>query len=167
MKELSKTKKYFNNRGFTLVELLVVISIIGLLASLAMVSLTSARVKARDALRLGEVAQLRTALNLFYDDNNRYPLCGTWIDDEAQDFGAVVGDNIGEGCDCYLNALSVDLEAGERPIMQQTPRDPKNETNNCAFSAEFNYRYVSTLSGDEYALFYTLENEGEKYIRGW
>jgi len=51
-------------RGFTLIELLVVIAIIGLLSSMATVSLNSARVKARDARRLGDVRQLSMAVEL-------------------------------------------------------------------------------------------------------
>lgn len=60
--------------GFTLIELLVVISIIGLLASVVMVSLNSARAKARDAKRLAEKNQMITALNLYYNDYGRWPV---------------------------------------------------------------------------------------------
>ncbi|HEV8601650.1 MAG TPA: prepilin-type N-terminal cleavage/methylation domain-containing protein, partial [Patescibacteria group bacterium] len=49
-----KTK---HSKGFTLIELLVVISIIGLLASVTLVSLNSARAKARDAKRVGDLKQ--------------------------------------------------------------------------------------------------------------
>ncbi|MFH1745312.1 MAG: type II secretion system protein [bacterium] len=62
-----------NKKGFTLIELLVVIAIIGLLSTLAVVALNSARMKARDARRVGDVKQIQTALELYYNDNSGYP----------------------------------------------------------------------------------------------
>lgn len=62
--------------GFTIIELLVVISVIALLASVIMVSLNSARAKARNAKRVSDLLQIQTALELYYDDNNRYPVTG-------------------------------------------------------------------------------------------
>ncbi|OGE76499.1 MAG: hypothetical protein A3K05_03170 [Candidatus Doudnabacteria bacterium RIFCSPHIGHO2_01_48_18] len=59
--------------GFTLIELLVVISIIGLLASVVLISLNSARAKARDARKIADFKQINNALDLFYDKNNRMP----------------------------------------------------------------------------------------------
>jgi prepilin-type N-terminal cleavage/methylation domain-containing protein len=163
-----RSKKYkFNQSAFTLVELLVVISIIGILSSFAIVSLNSARVKARDALRKGDMAQLRTALSMYYDDNLRYPECGSWVADESQDFGAVVGDVDPEGCWCFNNTLATALSAGSRPIMQSLPKDPKNPANSCAYDGVLNYRYVSVANGDEYAVIYTLEDGGEQIMRGW
>jgi len=63
-----------NKKGFTLIELLVVVAIMGLLASLAIVSLNTARARARDARRVADVKQIQTALELFYMDNYKYPI---------------------------------------------------------------------------------------------
>lgn len=61
-------------KGFTLVELLVVIAIIGLLSTLAVVSLGSARSKARDARRISDIKQIQSALELYFADQGAYPV---------------------------------------------------------------------------------------------
>ena len=60
-------------KGFTLVELLVVISIIGLLSSVVLAALNSARMKARDAVRLSDTTQVLTALAMYYQDYGKVP----------------------------------------------------------------------------------------------
>jgi len=60
-------------RAFTLVELLVVISIISLLSSVVLSSLNSARAKARDTQRLSDLRQLSVALRTYDLDNDVYP----------------------------------------------------------------------------------------------
>jgi len=62
-----------NKRAFTLIELLVVIAIIGLLATISVIALNDARAKARDAKRVADVKQMQTALELFFNDEGRYP----------------------------------------------------------------------------------------------
>ncbi|MEK7211996.1 MAG: prepilin-type N-terminal cleavage/methylation domain-containing protein [Patescibacteria group bacterium] len=62
-----------NKKGFTLIELLVVIAIIGLLSTLAVVSLNNARQKSRDAKRVSDIKQIQTALELYFADQNAYP----------------------------------------------------------------------------------------------
>lgn len=56
--------------GFTLVELLVVISIIGILASLALVSYSGAQKQTRDTQRRSDLNQYRNALENYATSNN-------------------------------------------------------------------------------------------------
>lgn len=61
--------RLINRQGFTLIELLVVIAIIGLLSTLAVVSLNGARSKARDARRLSDLRAVQSSLEMYRDDN--------------------------------------------------------------------------------------------------
>ncbi|XKT74852.1 MAG: type II secretion system protein [Patescibacteria group bacterium UBA2103] len=61
-------------KGFTLIELLVVVAIIGMLSSVVLSSLNTARAGARDARRQQDIKQIQTALELYYNVNNAYPL---------------------------------------------------------------------------------------------
>jgi len=72
LKRHNKNASPFFSAGFTLVELLVVITIIGIMATVAMVSLNSARVKARDARRLADVRQIALGLEFCYNETGKY-----------------------------------------------------------------------------------------------
>lgn len=61
--------------GFTLVELLVVIGVIGALATtiITIINPATQTQRANDARRKSDLAQIQKALELFYNDNGRYP----------------------------------------------------------------------------------------------
>ena len=62
-------------RGFTLIELVVTIAIIGLILSFLVAGLTSARVKSRDAKRIGDIQTIQSALEhyAFGEAGHSYP----------------------------------------------------------------------------------------------
>jgi prepilin-type N-terminal cleavage/methylation domain-containing protein len=67
-------------RGFTVVEIIITITIMGILLTLAVVSLTSSQVNSRDTERKGDIEALATHLETFYRNGSdtspnpgRYP----------------------------------------------------------------------------------------------
>lgn len=64
---------YTLKKGFTLLELMIVIAIIGLLALIILASVGQARAKGRDAHRIKSVKEIDKAIGLYYDDNGHYP----------------------------------------------------------------------------------------------
>ncbi len=122
---LTSNKK---GEGFTLIELLVVIAIIGLLSTLAVVALNSARAKARDAKRVADIKQIQTALELFFNDEDSYP-----VDD---------GDGYILGVDVTCLAaggFSTDCSAADPIYMGLVPLNPTPNG--------VNYTYASVAGG--------------------
>jgi len=70
-------KKLFYRAGFTLVELLIVIAIIGLLTALGVGSFQSAKTKAKDAKRKSDLQTIAKSLEAYANDHNLYPLSQT------------------------------------------------------------------------------------------
>lgn len=59
--------------GFTLIEMLVVVAIIGLLSSVILVGLGDVRKDARDTRRIADIRQIQNALEIYYSTNQSYP----------------------------------------------------------------------------------------------
>lgn len=60
-------------KGFSLIELLVVIGIIGMMASLILVGVSKARSQAKNARIAQDINRLNTAMELYYSKNGQYP----------------------------------------------------------------------------------------------
>jgi len=67
--------KYRNcsQMGFTLIELLIVMSIIGILASIVVPSYQRNLIKAREAVLMEDLYQMRRAIDTYFSDHIRYP----------------------------------------------------------------------------------------------
>jgi general secretion pathway protein G len=125
--------------AFTLIELLVVISIIGILATLISANLNSARVRARDAQRKGDLKQISIALRTYYNDNGAYPASNA--------SGQIVG------CKPAATLTSCSWgstwSVGTTVYMKPLPMDPVSSQS---------YSYLQTSSGDGFTLSGCLEN---------
>jgi len=62
------------NKGFTLLELLVVVAIIGILSAILLVTFSGPREKSRDAKRVSDIKQMKNALELYFADYGEYPI---------------------------------------------------------------------------------------------
>ncbi len=88
-------------RGFTLIEMLVVISIIGVLMALSFIAFQNSRTSARDAKRRADLESIRSALELFRADCNGYPSSLT--------FGGSLSGTAAVGCSPATNIVYMDL----------------------------------------------------------
>lgn len=102
--------------GFTLIELLVVISIIGLLSTLAVVSFGNARKKSRDTKRVADIKSIQTGLELYFADNDGYPV-------------TTEGITLGPGakkllCNSTTGFEDTDACSGSATLYIYVPKDP-------------------------------------------
>lgn len=59
--------------GFTLLELLIVMTIVGILATIAVPSYQKSVIKSRETVLMEDLYQMRHAIDAFFADRNRYP----------------------------------------------------------------------------------------------
>src|SRR3989304_8672210 len=108
-------------KGFTLVELLVVMAIISILATLIVGGFRSAQMRGRDGQRKSDLKQISNALELFYNDYGKYPpAAGTQIAACAYNpsTGAGVACNWGasemtDGKTIYFKVVAKDPDSGQ------------------------------------------------------
>lgn len=107
----------FGKKGFTLIELLVVIAIIGILATIVLVAVGSAQTKARDAQRIGNLDQIRLALEMYAEDSaSGYPAS---LDDLDPTYMAKVPKD--PGGDAYLYGFHINASAVNDEYQLCTP----------------------------------------------
>lgn len=123
------------DKGFTLIELLVVIAIIGILATVSVISLNNARAKSRDAKRAGNIKQIQTALELYFNDNGHYPSANEWSS------GKIFSTS----------------SAGTSTYMEIIPSAPSPSDGTCS-NTQNTISYTPTSDGSSYSISFCLGN---------
>lgn len=129
-----------NQLGFTLLEMLVVITILGILAAVGMGQYWTSQKKAKDGQRKSDLANLARALEMYYNDFGEYPA--------DNDNGKIKVDDFALG-------WGQPFDTDEAIYMKVLPRDPKAASD----GSEWDYCYMS--DGDSFQLYARLENEND------
>ena len=121
-------------KGFTLLELLIIIVILGVLTTLIMGNFFTSLKKGRDAQRKGDLEQIQRSLEMYYEDKKAYPLTAAF--------------DLTHGYSFCESAVRQNCLATEKAYMLKLPRDP---------SGGQSYGYESA-DGTYYKLYACLEN---------
>jgi prepilin-type N-terminal cleavage/methylation domain-containing protein len=150
-------KKLFEQRGqkgFTILELLAVAAMIGLLAAIIFIIFNDHKIAARNSVREGGLAGLRSVLENAYKANGVYPIETKWC-------LAGIADS-GDGYYCQnLFSLTKDMPMGKG----LDPSFPKNFKDGCRYG----YYYKSSIDGKSYELAAKMEKyssmiEGKEFF---
>jgi type II secretion system protein G len=133
----SITRRYSPSAGFTLLEILVVMAIIGILSALAVGGFTGSQEKSRDSRRKSDLSQIRNALETYHTDKGQYPLSQS---------GRILGCGTGTAC----TPGEVWQDDNDTVYMVKLPDDPKSDRD---------YYYVTDDQGKSFEMYAALENE--------
>jgi len=114
-----------HTRGFTIVELLIVIVVIAILAAISIVAYSGIQGRSRDSARKSDLASVQKGLELYYIDKGGFPLC-------TANGPYIVSSNPNAEV-CSLSDISNRLTPA---YMSRLPVDPKND------GAAYSYYYA-------------------------
>ena len=153
------------SHGFTIVELLIVIVVIGILAAISIVAYNGIAAKARDAQREQDVKTIAKALEMYYTDNGYYPAsyCAPSCPSPKK-----INASWATTSDGSWNVLEAALVP---KYISKLPKDPSASVETLPGpSGGFNYDYTISWIGSDcsgttprYILVYRLESQAQRH----
>lgn len=130
--------------GFTLVELLIVITILAILTVIGLTAYSSVQKSARDARRKDDLRALKVALDLYYQGHKQYPITD-WV---------------------YSNAAQPWIPGLTTTYISSVPTDPVSNGGNPRIDNQYGYAYWSQacgtiLAGQLFVVVAQLENKND------
>lgn len=128
-----------NIKGFTLVELLVVIALIGILTMITASTFVTAQIKGRDIKRKADLNSLSKALQMYYNDFGKFPDATPDSSPDSSKINLNIGGSLAANNYVYMVVIPTEEKLTDKP-----------------------YVYEVSSKGKSYNLFADLENREDK-----
>ena len=119
------------HKGFTLIELVVVVAIVGLLATAATITYSKSQAKARDTRRAEDLAVIKDALKMYYQQHYSYPhendSCSITINGITGSFDSSNCNGIGDWKVNATQNLAIYDNLVSNGFIKSMPKDPIND----------------------------------------
>lgn len=141
-----------SKRGFTLIEILIVVAIIAILSSVVLIGLGPTQRAGRDARRIADLRQVQNALELYYNRCGYYPgpipaatigSCGTFVQKTSDGWVAMTSALTDTNTNIGVSTISVDPTSGHT------------------------YYYGTNTTGSSYIIAATLEDPNNAVFAGY
>lgn len=149
-------------KGFTLIELMVVVGVIGFLAAIITPSLQGFTLKARDARRRADLHTFEASFQAYENDRGSYPIeQGCYEMSTGGDWSC---GSCASGCQQQWDTQSAPYQLVVEGYLKELPVDPRN-ANPFAYMYEGEYWQGAWLgTGRSYCVCARLEAGGSFYV---